>query len=229
MDVFHLDEQTLEFPPVDMALSEPDGLLAIGGDLRPERILEAYAKGIFPWYSDGQPILWWSPNPRAILNVDDFKVSKSLRKSISVSHEVKVDEDFRSIVETCAKVSREGQDGTWITQEMIEAYCELFDLGYAHCVAVYKEGELWGGLYGLSLGGVYFGESMFSLDTDGSKVALYHLMETLKAIDIEWIDCQVWSEHLASLGAITLSRPEFMERLVNSMKRSTTKAPWPSL
>src|SRR3982751_1188738 len=179
------------FPPVSKALRSPNGLLCAGGELTPERIIEAYRHGIFPWYSEGQPILWWSPDPRMVLYTDDLRVSRSLAKRVrSRVFDVRIDTAFREVIMACAASPREGQQGTWITPEIVAAYVELHRRGYAHSVESWRDNRLVGGLYGLSLGRVFFGESMFARETDASKVALVHLVERLRARDFTVIDCQ---------------------------------------
>ncbi len=203
------------FPPVEAALREPDGLLAIGGDLHPRRLLRAYRAGIFPWYGEGQPILWWSPDPRAVLLPQRLHVSRSLRRTLRRgTFRVTVDRDFAAVIEACATVPRRGQDGTWITPEMAEAYRRLHVLGHAHSVEVWtREGELAGGLYGVAIGRVFFGESMFSRRTDASKVALVALCRMLLAWGYRLIDCQVRSPHLERLGAELVPRRAFVRAL----------------
>lgn len=196
------------FPPLERALQEPNGLLAVGGELSVERLLQGYALGIFPWFSEGDPILWWSPDPRMVLFPDELKISKSLQKRLKHA-EVRVDSDFRAVMQACAEAPRAGQNGTWILPEMIEAYCELHRLGHAHSVEVWQENELVGGLYGVGLGGVFFGESMFHRATDASKIALVHLAR----LGYGMIDCQMHTPHLASLGAREITRREFAEKL----------------
>lgn len=176
----------------------------------------AYRNGIFPWYSKGDPILWWSPSPRLILELDDFKCSRSLRKSM-MRFEVYFDKDFSQVIRECAQIPRRGQHGSWILPEMIEAYEELHTLGYAHSVEVYQEGILVGGLYGVSVGGVFCGESMFAKVSDASKVAFAVLVEKLREWKYDFIDCQVPTNHLKSLGAIEISRESFLERLTFSL------------
>ena len=198
-----------EFPNVEHALAEPNGLLAAGGDLSPPRLLAAYRRGIFPWYSEGQPILWWCPDPRAVLCPDEMKVSRSLRKTIRRGHfRITTDMAFPKVVERCAAPRRD-ETGTWITEEMKNAYIRLHRLGYAHSVECWHEDGLVGGLYGIALGRVFFGESMFSQMNDVSKVALTHLRE----LDFELIDCQVPSGHLARLGAKNMDRRAFLRLL----------------
>ncbi|HEY8521191.1 MAG TPA: leucyl/phenylalanyl-tRNA--protein transferase [Gammaproteobacteria bacterium] len=215
-----------DFPPADSALSEPNGLLAAGGDLRPERLLAAYRRGIFPWYAEGQPILWWSPDPRTVLWPERLKVSRSLRRTLARgTFEVTVDTSFDEVVAGCA-APRRYADGTWITPEMAEAYSRLHRLGWAHSFETRQEGRLVGGLYGVAIGRVFFGESMFSRATDASKVALYHLVEHLKRHDFALIDCQVASEHLARLGATPMPRDEFVRALRELCDPPGTPGPW---
>ena len=202
-----------DFPPVSSALRDPDGLLAIGGDLSPDRLLDAYARGIFPWYSKGQPILWWSPNPRCVLELDDLKVSRSLRKTLRKGiFRVTLNQDFAGVISACAD-ARWGSTETWITKEMFHAYTKLHNLGYAISVECWYEERLMGGLYGVVMGGVFFGESMFSRKSDASKVALVHLVELLKTRNFRLIDCQVHSRHLQSLGAKPIPRNLFVNIL----------------
>lgn len=201
------------FPPVERALREPDGLLAAGGDLSQERLLAAYRRGIFPWYSPGQPILWWSPDPRAILDPHDFKCSKSLDKSIrNRRYETRLDSQFESVMRACGSSSIRPQ-GTWISPAMIAAYTRLHASGYAHSVETWHEGRLVGGLYGVAIGRIFCGESMFSLERDASKVALHRLCKELISRDYVLIDCQMTTPHLLSLGARTVPRSEYLARL----------------
>lgn len=209
---FLLDDEVI-FPDTEFALEKPNGLLAVGGNLSRERLKLAYQNGIFPWYSEPDPILWWSPNPRAVLYLDDLKVSRSLAKSIrNRNFEVFLNKDFEDVMYQCAK-SREHQEGTWITDEMQAAYLDLHHIGLAHCVSVYLDGELVGGLYGISQGKFFFGESMFSKVSDASKVALFHLVEFLKEYSFLMIDCQVPNPHLKSLGSRNIPRTEFTQQL----------------
>lgn len=197
------------FPDVDYAMIQPNGLLAVGGDLSPARLLHAYQRGIFPWFSEGQPILWWAPDPRAVLLADALKVSRSLRKTLRrEKFRVTFDRAFGQVIRDCA-APRARQNDTWITNDMIEAYCALHERGFAHSVECWEDGELVGGLYGVGIGRVFFGESMFSRSSDASKVALAKLCET----DYELIDCQLPSDHLKRLGAIDLPRRQFMTLL----------------
>jgi leucyl/phenylalanyl-tRNA---protein transferase len=205
------------FPPVDTALSDPNGLLCVGGDLAPRRLLEAYRRGIFPWYSVGQPILWWSPDPRAVLLPADLKVSRSFAKSLrNRGYVTRVDTAFGEVMAHCG-ASDLRPEGTWITPAMCAAYATLRDLGYAHSVETWHEERLVGGLYGVALGRVFFGESMFSLERDASKVALKRLVDELQARDFVLIDCQVESAHLESLGATSLSRADFVRRVSHAV------------
>lgn len=209
-------DTSLRFPDPSLALRDPDGLLAIGGDLSPQRILSAYRQGIFPWYSDEQPILWWSPDPRTVLLPDHLKISRSLRKTLRKGHfRITLDRAFADVIDACAR-PRAGSSGTWITNEMAEAYTLLHRAGHAHSVEAWLGGELAGGLYGVSIGRVFFGESMFSRRTDASKVAFVYLVTQLKAWGFPLVDCQVHSEHLASLGAEEIKRPVFI-RLLRSL------------
>jgi leucyl/phenylalanyl-tRNA--protein transferase len=202
------------FPPVTSALTDPDGLLCVGGDLRPERLLAAYRRGIFPWYSEGQPILWWSPDPRMVLFPDELKVSRSLGKTLrNRGFRVTFDTCFDTVVAMCADSGARARAGTWISPAMRAAYGELHRLGYAHSVEVWLDDRLVGGLYGLLLGRIFFGESMFSAVTDASKVALHDLVRWLQPYNVELIDCQVASDHLFTLGARLIPRAEFVARL----------------
>lgn len=196
--------------------TSPSGILAYGGDLSPSRIMYAYRHGIFPWYSKGDPILWWSPDPRLILNLEDFKLRRSLKKRMK-HFDIKINTNFRAVLKECSTIEREGQEGTWLLPEMIEAYCELHDLGHAISVESYFEGELVGGLYGIIVGKVFCGESMFAKMSDASKSALAYLVSYLKEEDFSFIDCQVPTEHLKSLGAIEVSRDEFLLKLKKSI------------
>lgn len=207
------------FPPLEQALDEPAGLLAAGGDLSPARLLAAYQRGIFPWYSPGQPVLWWSPDPRAVLFPEEFICSRSLHKTIrNGGFEVVVNRDFAATIDACA-APRAHAPGTWITTEMRNAYLRLHRLGYGHSVEAWKAGKLAGGLYGIRLGGVFFGESMFSRERDGSKVALAHLVSRCLEENIAVIDCQLPSPHLASLGSRTLPRLQFQALLREHISR----------
>ncbi|BEV70647.1 MULTISPECIES: leucyl/phenylalanyl-tRNA--protein transferase [unclassified Paludibacterium] len=201
------------FPSPDTALADPPGLLAAGGDLSPQRLLAAYSQGIFPWYGPDEPILWWSPAPRMVLYPANLKVSRSLGKTLrNTRYEIRVDTAFREVMTACS-APRHGQRGTWIVPEMIDAYCRLHALGHAHSCETWVDGELAGGLYGISLGGVFFGESMFARRRDASKLAFVHLVRHLAAGGCGLIDCQMYTDHLASLGARQVSRREFLATL----------------
>lgn len=210
--IFRLPDDDIVFPSAELA--EPDGLLAVGGDLSPLRLLNAYANGIFPWYNEGEPILWWSLDPRLVIRPGEMKVSKSLRHTLrSGVFEVRVDTAFRSVMLHCAATPREGQDGTWITEDILEAYCRLHELGFAHSFETWKKGELVGGLYGIAIGKAFFGESMFHTVSDASKVAFWHLHQFLLQHDFKLIDCQQETPHLKSLGAYTIPRIDFIKEL----------------
>lgn len=197
------------FPDVDYAMIQPNGLLAVGGDLSPARLLHAYQRGIFPWFSEGQPILWWAPDPRAVLLPATLRISRSLRKTLRrEKFRVTFDHAFAHVIQACA-APRAHQNDTWITNDMIDAYCELHRLGFAHSVESWENGQLAGGLYGVGIGKVFFGESMFSRSSDASKVALARLCES----GYELIDCQLPSDHLKRLGAIDVPRRQFMALL----------------
>jgi leucyl/phenylalanyl-tRNA--protein transferase len=201
------------FPPVELALREPNGLLAMGGDLTPERLLAGYRQGIFPWFSPGDPILWWSPDPRMILIPSELHISHSLTKTLRKNtFTVRTNTAFEQTVRACA-APRAGTNGTWIVDDMIAAYCELHRLGYAHSVETWQNDELVGGLYGVALGRVFFGESMFSRRTDASKFALAQLSRQLQKWDFGLIDCQMHTPHLASLGAREIARADFVSRV----------------
>ena len=200
-------------PPAEAASAEPNGLLAIGGSLEPDWLLYAYRHGAFPWYNPGEPILWWSPDPRAVLLPDALKVSRSLRKSIRRQHyRISADEDFTAVVTACAQ-PRDAAGGTWITQQMLAAYCRLHSLGHAHSFEARRGGELVGGLYGVAIGRVFFGESMFSRAVDASKVAFAAAVDFLRSRHFALIDCQVPSAHLTSLGATPMRRTAFVQLL----------------
>ncbi len=214
------------FPPVEMALREPNGLLCAGLDLSPERILDAYRHGIFPWFNPGEPVLWWSPDPRMVLAPAELKVSRSLRQCIKRSeYEIRVDTSFRQVIQACA-VPREGQSGTWIGQAMLDAYSRLHEMGHAHSVETWMDGELAGGLYGLAIGRMFYGESMFSRRTDASKLALAHLCRQLDAWDFGLIDCQMETAHLASMGARPIPREVFIQELKRLIKLKPVPSPW---
>lgn len=215
------------FPPVDRALREPDGLLAAGGDLSPPRLLAAYRRGIFPWYSRGQPILWWCPDPRAVLVPGELRVSRSLAKSIrNRGFQTRIDTSFREVIRACGS-SELRPGGTWLSPEMRAAYLKLHKLGYAHSIETWREERLVGGLYGVALGRMFFGESMFSTESDASKVALKRLCDELVARGFHLIDCQMATPHLLGLGAQLLPRPEFIHALTASMGPDLDDEPTP--
>jgi leucyl/phenylalanyl-tRNA--protein transferase len=217
-----------EFP--EPGLANEDGLLAAGGNLEVPTLIKAYSSGIFPWYSEGSPILWWSPDPRMVLFPGKMKISKSLDQSIrNRNYEVLFDAGFEAVIKQCASIPRKGQAGTWITKDMIEAYVKMHREGYAHSVEVYTENQLVGGLYGLSLGGIFFGESMFHRVRDASKIALFHLIELLAGRDFDLIDVQQSTEHLRRLGAEDIPRAKFLEILRDSLKKVTLRGNWSSL
>jgi leucyl/phenylalanyl-tRNA---protein transferase len=214
------------FPPLAAAQKEPNGLLAVGGDLSPRRLLDAYRRGIFPWYSEGDPILWWSPDPRMVLFPDELRVTRSLAKTLrNKPHEVRFDTAFAAVMRGCA-APRPGQGGTWIGPEMRAAYRKLHDLGYAHSVETWIEGELAGGLYGVAIGGVFFGESMFSRARDASKMALVGLVRRLAAEGFGLIDCQMHTAHLESLGAREIPRAEFARRVKDLVDYPRSPGRW---
>ncbi len=215
-----------DFPPVELA--SPEGLLAVGGDLRSERLLAAYRQGIFPWYSPGQPVLWWSPDPRTVLFPARLRISRSLGKALRQQRfRVTLDQAFERVIDACAAPRRNHPTGgTWITREMRTAYCQLHAQGYAHSVEAWSGSELVGGLYGVSLGGVFFGESMFSLATDASKVALARVVEQLTAWGYSLIDCQVGSAHLFSLGAEEIPRRDFLATLDTALQLPGRAGSW---
>lgn len=215
-----------DFPDIDLALTEPNGLLAAGGDLSPKRLIQAYSEGIFPWYEEGQPILWWSPNPRMVLSPEKLHISKSLQKTLNKSpYRVSLDTAFSEVMECCA-IPRENSGGTWITEDMQTAYRELHAAGVAHSVEVWSQETLLGGLYGVALGQMFFGESMFSFASNTSKIALVTLVKQLQQWNYKLIDCQVSSEHLQSLGATEISRKEFKQQLADLLPRTGNVGLW---
>lgn len=221
MAVYRLNS-TLIFP--DPSLSNEDGLLAIGGDLSAERLLLAYSNGIFPWYSEEYPILWWSPNPRFILYPKEVRISKSMKKLIRKNiFDITFDTCFREVMTKCGNL-RTGD--TWINNDMLEGYCKLHSLGYAHSVETWYEGQLVGGLYGVSLGNMFFGESMFSTMDNASKFALIKLCSVLYGIGFQMVDCQVYSKHLESLGAVNIPRAQFLDALKNGLESETLRGSW---
>ena len=227
MPVYQLIPEVPLFPPTEEA--EEDGLLAIGGDLTKERLLAAYSKGIFPWYEVGQPILWWSRDPRLVLIPEELKISRSLRKVLRKQQfEIRFDTAFQQVIKACADVRTEQGEGTWIIAEMQQAYTELHQDGFAHSVESWQDGKLAGGLYGISLGQCFFGESMFSTRNDSSKVALAVLAEFCREVGIKMIDCQMTTAHLLSLGAKEIRREVFLKKLKKHLEQPTLKGSWNS-
>lgn len=223
MPVFRLSKEPI-FPHPELANEE--GIVAIGGDLSPRRLLAAYCNGIFPWFSEDQPILWWSPDPRCIIFPEDIKVSRFMQKLLRKgTYKVTFDTAFRQVITCCAELRTEG---TWITQEMHEAYCTLHSLGYAHSVEVWYEERLVGGLYGVSLGSCFFGESMFSIMDNTSKTALITLAAKLKEKGFTMIDCQVHTQHLESMGAVNVPRSDFLHLLAEGLEKDTFRGNWSS-
>jgi leucyl/phenylalanyl-tRNA---protein transferase len=215
------------FPPLESALATPNGLLAASADLSAARLLDAYRHGIFPWYSVGQPVLWWSPDPRMVLFIDELRVSRSLRKAVRQGvFEIRADTAFRAVIESCAAVPRAGQDGTWITPAVVSAYCALHARGAAHSVEAWQEGRLVGGLYGVAIGRMFFGESMFAQVTDASKVALVHLVGMLRKRGMPLVDCQQETSHLASFGARPIPRRVFAEQVSALVNCAAPAGPW---
>jgi len=205
----YLLTEELWFPPVSE--THDSGIIAVGGDLSTERLLLAYNSGIFPWFEDGEPITWWSPEWRMVLFLDDLKISKSMRNILNRDvFKVTFNQDFKAVISNCQSVKREGQNGTWITDDMIAAYCKLHELGHAQSVEVWQNDQLVGGLYGVDLGHVFCGESMFSKVSNASKVAFIHLVQKLKKEGYLLLDCQVYNEHLESLGCVEIERDDFM-------------------
>lgn len=221
MPIFQLTDKLL-FPPPQLA--EEDGLLAIGGDLSSERLLEAYSKGIFPWYVESSPILWWSPDPRLVLFPEELQIPRSLKQVIKKDFfKITTDKAFEDVINNCAHIQRKGSHGTWLTKDMILAYIKLHHLGYAHSVESWHEGELVGGLYGVALGGVFFGESMFTKMSNASKVAFVKTVQRLKSQGYIIIDCQVVTKHLMNMGARTIPRSQFLRILKIALKKQTEK------
>ena len=219
-------ESALDFPSVNTALAEPNGLLCVGADLAPQTIIAAYSRGIFPWFSDNQPILWWSPDPRMVLFPAEFKVSKSLAKTVNRKlFEIRFDSAFAEVISACSEPRQQG-GGTWIVAEMQVAYAQLHALGVAHSIESWRDGKLVGGLYGLALGRMFFGESMFARETDASKVALVALVDKLKRDGFELIDCQQETGHLASFGARPIARDNFVQRLKELINSNQMNSAW---
>jgi len=225
MPVYELDPYYMAFPPADHA--NQDGLLAIGGKLTEDWLLMAYQHGVFPWFSEGDPIMWWSPNPRFVLKPENVKVSKSMRPILnSEKYSFKFDSDFEQVIENCSRIPRQGQNGTWITTHMMDAYIALHKIGMAHSAEIWEDDQLIGGLYGVSIGGMFFGESMFSKKPNASKLALIRLSEWLKQKGFDLIDCQIYSEHLERMGAQLISRADFISELHRSIDKPTLRGNW---
>ncbi len=224
MPVFLLgDEPCFPHP----ALAEPDGLLAVGGDLSVERLVCAYGRGIFPWYNDDTPILWWSPDPRPLIAPHGVRIARSLRRTLRRGEfTVTFDTAFEDVVGGCARTPRPQGEGTWLVWDMVEAYCRLHEQGLAHSVEAWKDGKLAGGLYGVSLGGAFFGESMFYREPSASKAAFATLCRVLAAWDFDFVDCQQVTPHMLAFGAMPVPRVEFLDRLASSIERPTRKGPW---
>lgn len=224
MPVYRIPREHV-FP--DPALAEPSGLLGVGGDLDPRRLLLGYASGIFPWYSEGQPILWWSPDPRMVLPTDALHVHRSLKKRIRRGdYRVTADTAFAEVLEACADTPRPGQDGTWLTDDMIQAYVRLHALGYAHSIEAWRDDELVGGLYGVALGRFYSGESMFAHAPDASKVAFVHLVQQLRRWGFPLIDCQIHTPHLERFGAREIRRHAYLEQIRPLVRAERAPGPW---
>jgi len=222
------DDPPDAFPDIESAFDMPDGLLAAGGDLSPERLLYAYQHGIFPWYDSGQPILWWSPDPRCVIRPHEFHISRRLRRSLSRSKlEVSFNQAFSDVIAACAE-DRIGQQGTWITDDMTDAYTRLHGEGWAHSIEIWQENSLVGGLYGLAIGQAFFGESMFSRQTNASKAAMLALCQQMVLNDFEILDCQVESPHLISLGASLMPRNKFAAVLRRACKSNSQFLEWPA-
>lgn len=220
-----ISHRTLEFPDLDEA--DESGLLAVGGDLSIERLKLAYSKGIFPWYEDGMPILWWSPDPRMVLFPDKMIISHSLKQSIRKQQfSVTIDKAFEKVIKNCAKTPRKGEKGTWITKEMKNAYIDLHKAGLAHSAEAWLDGKLVGGLYGVAIGKAYFGESMFHHVTNASKVAFYHLVEKLSAWEFKIIDAQVYTNHLESLGGEMIPRSQYIQILEKALLIEDVPGSW---
>ncbi len=225
MPVFELNPTRIEFP--DPKYTDESGILAVGGDLQAERLLLAYEMGLFPWFNEDEPPLWWCPDPRMVLYPNELRISKSMRSLLRKNtFRVTADQNFEEVIRQCGAVPRPGQDGTWITEDIINGYLELYRMGFAHSVEVWSNNALTGGLYGVSLGKTFFGESMFSLAPNASKVGFITLVEALKENDFQLIDCQVHTAHLESLGAQEISRTSFLSQLRKSLVTETIRGSW---
>lgn len=224
MPVYQLSDDLI-FPSPYLASKE--GLLAIGGDLSPKRLLLAYSNGIFPWYSEGEPILWWSPDPRLVLYPAELNVSRSLKKVLKQDiFKVTLDRAFQDVIAECARVRLENHEGTWIVDDMVQAYCRLHESGFAHSIEAWHDNRLAGGLYGVSLGKCFFGESMFTRITNASKVAMVALVEHLQQLNFDFIDCQITTAHLTRFGAREISRANYLDELAEALKAATLKGKW---
>lgn len=233
--LYQLDEQDLTFPSLDFALTEPDGLLAVGGDLQPKRLINAYSQGIFPWYSENDPLMWWSPDPRAIINLSDLHVNRTLRKALKKSpYKITLNSAFNQVIEQCADAPFR-DDGTWILPEMSAAYIKLHELGYAHSIEVWhtccdgspnSEQELVGGLYGVAINGFFSGESMFYTKANASKFAIVALTDLLRSVDVDFIDCQILNPFLADMGAVEISRNNFLKMKQTAINKEVTTDFW---
>lgn len=219
-------DATTTFPPLPQALTSPNGLLAAGGDLSPQRLLDAYSQGIFPWYNPGEPILWWSPDPRMVLLPEQLRVTRSLAKVLrNRSYEIRVDTCFRQVMQECA-APRDADGGSWIGPEIIDGYCGLHESGHAHSIETWIDGELAGGLYGVALGRMFYGESMFTRHTDASKIAFVHLVQKLQQWEFGMIDCQMFTPHLSSFGAQLIPRQQFAAKLKELISQENRFEPW---
>ena len=224
--LYTLDDKELAFPPHQFALNEPNGLIAMGGDLSPERLIQAYTNGIFPWFNDNDPILWWSPDPRAVIKIADLKVNRRLKKFINKSpYRVTLNQNFNQVIAQGANAPFRNDD-TWILPDMLNAYRLLHQQGFAHSVEVWHDNELVGGLYGVAINGFFSGESMFYTKTNASKIALVSLINLLKLIEVEFIDCQIQNPFLESMGAVDISRDEFLQLKSNELNRNVNKDFW---
>jgi len=222
--------QKTPFPPIERALAEPNGLLAASDDITPDRLLDAYRRGIFPWYSVGQPVLWWSPDPRMVLFVNEFRIARSLRKRVKQRRwEIRADTAFPAVIRACAMARRRGQRGTWITPAMVDAYTALHERGNAHSVEAWRDDQLVGGLYGVALGRMFFGESMFAHEPDASKVAFVHLIAMLRARAFPLVDCQQETAHLATFGARPIPRAAFAARVAALVHSEPPRGTWKPL
>lgn len=220
-------ENTGIFPPLETALADPNGLLCMSSELTAEMVINAYCNGIFPWYSEGEPVLWWSPDPRMVLFPSEIRISRSMRRVLRAGgYQVRFDSAFDEVIGACAQAPREGQDGTWITKGIRQVYGQLFNMGFAHSVETWIDGELAGGLYGLAIGKMFYGESMFSRQTNASKIALIHLASFLEQQGFGLIDCQMKTSHLASMGAREIPRAEFIRILQTLILKTPVQVRW---